>query len=87
MSDEYRKGNRLTPHDEDEEFDWKKTELVEDDIYYVIYPNQSYNSDMKQRITKDLGFRWVLTHWERREPFTKQQIDDLLIDGIVVEKR
>ena len=75
--------------DEDEDFDWKKSlDNPEDEDYiYVIYPDIKYDKKVKERIVEELGFKWVMTRWERVEPLTKEEMDDLLMDGIVVEKR
>jgi hypothetical protein len=86
MTDDYKKGYNLTPHEEEEDFDWKKAKLYEDGDIYVIYPDPSYTPEIKKRIIEELKFVWNTTQWERTEPFTKQEIDDLLLDGITIEK-
>lgn len=87
-NDDYKRSNRLSPHEEDEEFDWKKADLEEDDRYWVIYPNPSYTPEIKKRITEELGFKWAVTHWENKTSiFSRHQLDELLMDGIKVEIR
>jgi len=75
--------------DDDEDFDWKKSLDNEEDkdYMYVIYPDPKYSKEVKERIVGELGFKWALTRWESEQQFTKEEMDDLLMDGIVVEKR
>ena len=88
-------GNSKSPYgpvpddEDDDDFDWKNSlDNPEDEDYiYVIYPDVKYDKKTKERIVEELHFKWVLTRWETKEPFTKKEIDDLLMDGIVIEKR
>ncbi len=81
MSDDYKKSNRLSPHDDEEDFDWKRAELEEDLGIFVIYPKPSHGSETREKI-KELGFKWVNDRWELEEA----QIEDLILQDIAIDR-
>ncbi len=85
MSDDYKKSNRLSPHDDEEDFDWKKAELEEDLGICVIYPKPSHSSETREKIKK-LGFKWVNDRWELEQTkFNLLDLDESYLEDLILQ--
>jgi len=86
---EYKSYPRITPHDEEEDFDWRKeTEetMVNNQDIYIVYNNPRWPKEIRDKLKNVYKFRWILDHWERKEPLDEDTIHEMLIDGIEIEK-
>jgi hypothetical protein len=90
MKDEFRSAPKIKPHDEEDEFDWKK-EIIkaenksENSSNYIVYPNQKWPKEIKEQLKNKYGFKWVLDHWERKEDIDEDAFNEMFMLGIVIE--
>lgn len=89
MKDEvYKSVPRIKPHDEEEDFDWRK-EKIDDDIdteMYIVYNNPNWPKEIRERLRMKYGFKWILDHWERKEHIDEDTMHEMIVDGIEIEK-
>jgi hypothetical protein len=78
---------RITPHDEEEEFDWKNSEDVENEDVdgYVVYPHPSWTKETREEMKNKYGFKWMGDKWFRAEPLEEEVIEEMMLKNIIIE--